>query len=62
MKKLKQINTLDELVWAKADKKSVSCPKSLALNGMHPASMILSFSGSEIVRLIKLGLFVCEED
>ncbi len=62
MKKGKQIETLDDLVWAKADKKSVECPKFFAEGYSQAASSVLNLPGLTIVQLIKMGLFICEED
>ena len=65
MKKGKQIKTLDDLVWAKADKKSVICPKYRGINyGLDSgcsAASVMRHSGDTIVRLLKLGLFIVKD-
>jgi hypothetical protein len=55
-----KIYTLEELMQASLQRKSVTCPNIYYARRL-PASWVISMQGREILKLIKAGLFIYEK-
>ena len=53
----RQILSLEDLEWARIDRRAVYAPADYHWNAPMPAAFIMNLSGTIILRLIQIGLF-----
>ena len=56
-----QVETLQDIEQLRFDKRALVCPRIAYMRKPKPAAIVINFSGTQILQLIRAGLYVYEK-